>query len=144
MEISNELAKELIIDHYESPSNKVEGKPKGKYLYGHNDSPSCIDNIDGYVLIQNGKVKDAKFSGIGCAICTSSTDLLVDEIIGKTVAQAKKIIANYLGMILGKKFDKKLLGKLIVYKNVNKQANRVKCAMTGIQAIEKAIDSYEK
>ncbi|XQP55556.1 MAG: Fe-S cluster assembly sulfur transfer protein SufU [Mycoplasmoidaceae bacterium] len=144
MKINNELAKELIIDHYEAPANKVEGKPKGKYLYGHNDSPSCIDNIDGYVLIEKGKVKDAKFSGIGCAICTSSTDLLVEEIIGKPVAQAKKIISNYLGMILGKKYDQKLLGKLIVYKNVNKQANRVKCAMTGIQAIEKAINSYEK
>lgn len=144
MEISNELAKELIIDHYEAPANKVDKKPKGKYLYGHNDSPSCIDNIDGYVLIEKGKVKDAKFMGIGCAICTSSTDLLVEEILGKPVNQAKKIISNYLGMILGKKFDKKLLGKLIVYKNVNKQANRVKCAMTGIQAIEKAINSYEK
>lgn len=144
MEISTELAKELIIDHYESPANKVSKKPKGKYLYGHNDSPSCIDNIDGYVLIEKGKVKDAKFSGIGCAICTSSTDLLVDEIIGKSITQAKKIITNYLGMILGKKFNEKLLGKLIVYKNVNKQANRIKCAMTGIQAIEKAINSYEK
>ena len=144
MEISNELAKELIIDHYESPSQKVDKKPKGKYFYGHNDSPSCIDNIDGYVLIEKGKVKDAKFSGIGCAICTSSTDLLALEIINKPINQAKKIIANYLNMILGKKFDPKLLGKLIVYKNVNKQANRVKCAMTGIQAIEKAINSYEK
>lgn len=144
MEISNELAKELIIDHYESPVTKVAKKPKGKYLYGHNDSPSCIDNIDGYVLVEKGKVKDAKFSGIGCAICTSSTDLLALEIIGKPVAQAKKIITNYLNMILGKKFDPKLIGKLIVYKNVNKQANRVKCAMTGIQALEKAINSYEK
>ncbi len=144
MEINNELAKELIIDHYESPANKVETKPKGKYLYGHNDSPSCIDNIDGYVLIEKGKVKDAKFSGIGCAICTSSTDLLIEEIVGKPVNLAKKIIANYLDMILGKKHSKELLGKLIVYKNVNKQANRVKCAITGIQAIQRAIDSYEK
>lgn len=144
MEINSELAKELIIDHYENPSNKIAKKPKGKYSYGHNDSPSCIDNIDGYVLIKKGKVEDAKFSGIGCAICTSSTDLLVEEILGKPVAQVKKIISNYLDMILGKKHNKKLLGKLIVYQNVNKQANRVKCAMTGIQAIQKAIENYEK
>ncbi|MCQ2747918.1 MAG: SUF system NifU family Fe-S cluster assembly protein [Mycoplasmoidaceae bacterium] len=144
MKINNELAKEIIIDHYESPANKVNAKPKGKYLFGHNDSPSCIDNIDGYVLIQNGIVKDAKFSGIGCAICTSSTDLLVEEILNKPVEKAKKIIKNYLQMILGAKYDEKLLGKLIIFKNVNKQANRIKCAMTGVQAIQKAISSHEK
>ena len=146
MEISKDLARELILDHFSAPGNKLPDKkvPKGKYVKGHTESPSCIDKIDGYILVEKGKVKDAKFGGVGCAICTSSTDILVDEIIGKTISQAKKIITNYLNMVLNKKFDEKLVGKLIVYKDIHEQANRVKCAMTGIQAIQKAIENYEK
>lgn len=144
MEIDTELAKEIIIDHYESPKTKVKKFKNTKYIKGHNDSPSCIDNIDSYVWIENNKVKDVKFSGVGCAICTSSTDLLALEIIGKPLTIVKKIINSYLNMIYGKKVNVKLLGNLIVYKNVNKQANRIKCATTGIQAIQKAINKYEK
>ncbi len=144
MEFDIELAKEMIIDHYESPVTKVKKIKNNKYIIGHNDSPSCIDNINGYVWIENNRIKDVKFSGIGCAICTSSTDLLALEIIGKSLSKAKQIISNYLNMIYGKKVNKKLLGKLVIYQNVNKQANRIKCAITGIQAIQKAINKYEK
>lgn len=144
MEFDIELAKEMIIDHYESPVTKVKKFKNNKYTTGHNDSPSCIDNIDGYVWIENNRIKDVKFSGIGCAICTSSTDLLALEIIGKPLSKAKQIIDNYLNMIYDKKVNKKLLGKLVIYQNVNKQANRIKCAITGIQAIQNAINKYEK
>jgi NifU-like protein involved in Fe-S cluster formation len=47
-------------------------------------------------------------------------------------------------MIYDKKVNKKLLGKLVIYQNVNKQANRIKCAITGIHAIQNAINKYEK
>lgn len=146
MEISKDLAKEILIDHYENPGYKIKSKKslKGKYLFGHSDSPSCVDNIDGYILVENNKVKDAKFSGVGCAICTSSTDLLAEAIIGKPIKEAKAFITNYYNMILGKKYSAKKLGKLIIYKDVNKQANRVKCALTGIQALEKALNNYGK
>jgi len=152
MEIDKDLAKEIIIDHYENPSNKIADKELTKqdkdlvkkgYDKGHNDSPSCIDNIDSYVLVKNGIVVDAKFGGIGCAICTSSTDLVAEAIIGKSLKDAKAFIKNYFNMILKEPYDEEALGKLIIYKDVNKQANRVKCALTGVQAIAKALKMPE-
>lgn len=146
MEISKELAKEILIDHYENPNNKIKSKKevKDKYFFAHTESPSCVDKIDGYVLVKDGKVDDAKFGGIGCAICTSSTDLIAEAIVGKSIKEAKAFITNYYNMILGKKYAKNKLGKLIIYNTVNKQANRVKCALTGVQAIEKALDKHGK
>jgi len=152
MEIDQQLAKEIIIDHYENPTSKIPDKElsgmdiklqEEGYDKAHNDSPSCIDNIDGYVLIENGIVKDAKFGGIGCAICTSTTDLVIESIIGKSVEEAKAFIKNYFNMIVKEPYDEEALGKLIIYKNVNKQANRVKCALTGVQAIAKALKMLE-
>lgn len=143
--IDLELKRQMILDHYENPRNKVnDNKKLESYSIGHNDSPSCIDNIDAYVKIKNNKIEDVKFSGVGCAICTSSTDLMTLEIIGKDIKQAKKIIDNYISMILMKPYDEKLLKAMAIYDNVNKQANRIKCAITGVQAILKTIENYEQ
>lgn len=147
MTIQENLIRQTIIDHYEHPKNKVNNtfiKKNKDYAKGHSDSPSCIDNIDGYVKIKNKKIMDVRFSGIGCAICTSSTDLMALELTNKTISQAKDIITNYLAMIKNNKYNEKTVSKLIFFKNVNKQPNRLKCATTGILAISKAIDNYEK
>ena len=147
MTIQENLIRQTIIEHYEHPKNKVTNsfikKNKG-YLKGHSDSPSCIDNIDVYAKIKNDKILDVKFSGIGCAICTSSTDLMSIELTNKTIKQARTIINNYLAMIKNDKYNEKSVKKLIFFKNVNKQPNRLKCATTGILAISKAISNYEK
>lgn len=141
-----DLARQTIIDHYENPRNKINKTKalKIKYTKGHNDLPSCIDNIDAYVKIKNKRIVDLKFSGIGCAICTSSTDIMSIILKDKTIKKAKEIIDNYNKMILGKKFNKSTLKKLFFYRNVHKQPNRIKCALVGIQAIENAIKRYEK
>ena len=141
-----DLAQQTIIDHYENPRNKISKSKaiKIKYVNGHSDSPSCIDNIDAYIQIKNQRILDLKFSGIGCAICTSSTDIMTIILKNKTTKKAKEIIDNYNKMILGKKFDKTTLHELFFYRNVYKQSNRIKCALVGIQAIKNAIEKYEK
>ena len=141
-----DLAQQTIIDHYENPRNKISKSKaiKIKYVNGHSDSPSCIDNIDAYIQIKNQRILDLKFSGIGCAICTSSTDIMTIILKNKTTKKAKEIIDNYNKMILGKKFDKSTLHELFFYRNVYKQPNRIKCALVGIQAIKNAIEKYEK
>ena len=147
MTIKENLVRQTIIDHYEHPKTKVInsfGKKNHDYFKGHSDSPSCIDNIDGFVKIKNGRIMDVKFSGIGCAICTSSTDIMALELINKSTKKAKNIIKNYLAMIENTKYDEKIIKKLNFFKNVNKQPNRIKCATTGILAISQAIKKYEK
>lgn len=147
MSIQENLIRQTIIEHYEHPKNKVPNsfiRRNKNYIKGHSDSPSCIDNIDGFVKIKNGKIIDVKFAGIGCAICTSSTDLMAAELTNKPIKQAKFIINNYLAMIKNEKYSEKNVKRLIFFRNVNKQPNRIKCATTGILAISKAIDNYEK
>jgi nitrogen fixation NifU-like protein len=130
----------LILSHYEEPKFKVAKiKNSSAFRVGKKDSPSCIDNIVAYAKIKKNVIEEIKFSGIGCVICTASTDLMCTYINKKTTAEAKKIISNYLNMIDNKKYDKTLLGDLVVFDNVNKQMNRIKCAKTGIEAIYESI-----
>ncbi|MDE7100032.1 MAG: iron-sulfur cluster assembly scaffold protein, partial [Malacoplasma sp.] len=72
-------SRQLILDHYEIPDNKIKedqiNKLSNNYQSFNNKSESCIDNLTIYLLIENEMVVDAKFSGIGCAISTASTDI---------------------------------------------------------------------
>jgi nitrogen fixation NifU-like protein len=147
MSSNNELdiRRQIILDHYENPLNKIENKDKlnTQYKSANNNSPSCIDNLTAYVAMKNKKINDIKFLGLGCAIATSSTDIMSQLLKNKTKPQALKIINNYLNMIDGNKFDDKSLGELFVFQNVNKQLNRIKCAKVGINAIKMALEQYE-
>lgn len=137
-------ARLIILDHYENPNNFIKDKTKlANYKTANIASSSCIDNVTSYILIKNNKIIDIKFSGVGCAICTSSTDIMASILKNKTINEAKKIIKNYLNMIDAKPYDPKILKELIVYQNVNKQVNRINCAKIGIQTILKALNEYE-
>jgi nitrogen fixation NifU-like protein len=136
-----DIRREIILDHYENPTSKLAdgAKVPKTYRHAHRDSPSCVDDLTAYVLINNNKIKDVKFSGIGCAIATSSTDIMANLVKNKHVNEANSLIENYLAMIDGKKYNRKQLGDLYVFENLNKQLNRIKCGKVGIQAIQSAL-----
>ena len=82
--LTNDMKREIILEHYSTPDNKKTPDDKSKYKAIRMDSDSCIDDITIYLDIENGIIKDAVFDGVACAISTSSTDILcemVDEII---------------------------------------------------------------
>ena len=136
---SSQIMRAIILDHYEHPKNLVKNANINKlknYCSFNTSSPSCIDNLTAYLFIKDNKINDIKFSGVGCAISTSSTDIMSIMLINKTLKQALNFINNYLNMTK--------LNDLLVYKNVNKQINRINCAKVGIIAIKKAIEKYEK
>ncbi len=130
----------IIMDNYEHPDKKVPEQPTdAKYKSFNNNSESCIDNLTVYIKEENGVIVDAVFSGIGCAVSTASTNIFCNLITNKTLAQANAILDNYKLMINGESYDAKVLEDLNVFSNVNKQANRIKCALIGCDAINHII-----
>ncbi|MDE6894101.1 MAG: iron-sulfur cluster assembly scaffold protein, partial [Malacoplasma sp.] len=136
-------SRQLILDHYEIPDNKIKEdqikKLSNNYQSFNNKSESCIDNLTIYLLIENEMVVDAKFSGIGCAISTASTDIFCSMIKNKNIKFINELIKKYFQMIEGNSFDENELQYLIVFKNISKQLNRIKCAKVGVVAIEKLL-----
>ena len=85
------MMREIIMDHYENPRNHglVDDK---KYDSVNMDSETCIDNIDVQALVEDGVIKDIRFDGEACAICTASTSIMSELLIGKTVEEATRIL----------------------------------------------------
>ena len=136
--MDDNLKREIIIDNYQNPLNK-ELIDDNSYLSVNQASESCIDNLDFMMKIEDGVVKDIRFDGEACAISTSATSIMIRKLIGKSVEEVRNILTNYQNMIMEKEYDKELLGELLVYDNISKQPNRIKCALLPMVAINKML-----
>lgn len=141
--MDKEIKREIMLDHYNHPNNK-ETVDDERYKSVHNASESCIDDITVFMLGEDGKVKDVKFDGVGCTICTASTDIMCDLIIGKSYDEARKIINEYYKMVDEKPFDENTLEEANAFDTLYQQANRIKCGTIGIHAIEDLINEFDK
>ncbi|MGL4950676.1 MAG: Fe-S cluster assembly sulfur transfer protein SufU [Mycoplasma sp.] len=134
---NKELMRQIILSHYDKPNNKVDNGDNllndGFVMY-HNKSSSCIDDITIYIKYDNDKICDAKFSGIGCAISSASTDILCDLIIDKTEVEFKAILDSYYSLIKNEEIDEDSIGELIAFKEIYKQPGRIKCSLIGADA----------
>jgi nitrogen fixation NifU-like protein len=96
--------RELIIDRYKNPHYKGTLDPND-YTY-EDDNPLCGDEIRIDLRVDgDDTVTEAAFSGQGCAISMASADLLVESLIGKSLAEIKQLtkedILDMLGIELG-------------------------------------------
>ena len=121
--MDKETKREIILDNYQHPTNKGL-KEDDSYIKENTRSNSCIDNIDLMMKIEDGIVVDACFDGEACAICTSSTSIIVKSLIGKSVNDAKEIIKNYQNMINEEDYNPEILGELNVFDEIYMQPAR--------------------
>ena len=137
-----QLLREIIMDHYDHPRNRglVEDET---YKKVNMNSDTCIDDLDIQVKFDGDKIADVRYDGEACAICTSSTSIMSELVIGKTKEEAKRIIENYMNMIYERDYDEDLLEEAIAFKNTHKQANRIKCATLGWNGLVKLIEESE-
>ena len=136
--MTNEMMREIIMDHYQNPRNKREATSED-YQTIYMDSTSCIDKIYIQVKIENDRLVDVCWHGIGCAISTASTSIMTELLKGKTVSEAQNIISNYKNMIHEEEYDPEILDEAIVFMNTSKQAARIKCATIGWNGVNKIL-----
>lgn len=136
------LKRSIILDHYQNPKNRglLEDDT---YIKVNMNNESCIDEVNLMVKLEDNKIVDIRFDGEACAICTSSTSIMIDILIGKTIEEAKTIYNNFENMIDEKEYDKELLDIAIVYDDLYKQPNRKKCALLSWWGIKKILDKGE-
>ena len=141
--MDKETKREIILDNYQYPTNKGL-KEDDSYIKENTRSNSCIDNIDLMMKIEDGIVVDACFDGETCAICTSSTSIIVKSLIGKSVNDAKEIMKNYQNMINEEDYNPEILGELNVFDEIYMQPARKNCALLSSKSAVKILDGVDK
>ena len=140
--MDKEFKKEIILDNYQNPFNK-DGDDSLGYEKVNSNSESCIDDIDLYVKVEDGIVKDVHFNGEACAISTASTSIMLKNIIGKSVKDALKYIDNFNNMVEEKEYDEDMLNEAIAFDEIYKQQNRKTCVILPYVGIKKILEKYD-
>ena len=132
-----DLYREIILDHHRNPRNRGELAPPAPHATGHN--PLCGDEIDVYVLVEDGVITDVKVGGQGCSISQSSASMMSQAIKGKPVDEVRKLVRRFKGMMSIPDEDGNdiepdpsvKLGDLEALQGVVKYPVRIKCAILG-------------
>ena len=131
---------ELIAEHSQSKENRRQLEHATIKERGHN--PSCGDEITLELEIVDGVIKDAAFSGTGCAISQASTDMMIDLMRGKKIDEAKKLAELFIDMIHGDVIDDAKLEELdeaASLKNISTMPARVKCATLAWHTLKQCV-----
>ena len=138
--MDNNLKRTIILEHYQNPKNKglIDDD---SYISVNMNNESCIDEIDLMVKIVDDKIVDIRFDGEACAICTSATSVMIETLLGKSVAEASEILKNYEYMIDEKEYNSSILESANIYSDIAKQPNRKKCALLSWWGIKKVINN---
>jgi nitrogen fixation NifU-like protein len=87
------------------------------------DNPLCGDVIQMEVEVVDGVVKQAMFTGKGCAISKASASLLTDTVKNMHISELRK-------------WDKVSMIKML---GIELGPNRLKCALLPLEALQKLI-----
>lgn len=99
----DDLYRQNILDHYQNPRNF--GTLPHPDISVEDSNPLCGDKIRMDLLIEDDRVTDVRFSGVGCSISRAAASMLTEEIKGKTLEEVKRIgrdeVLEMLGIELG-------------------------------------------
>ena len=142
--MDNETKREIIMENYLHPFNKVVPEDKSLYEYVNSNNESCIDNLDIYIKIEDNINKDIKFDGEACAISTSTTSIMIKLLLNKSIDEALSIVDNYDNMINEEEYDENILKEANCYNEIYKQQNRKHCALLPWNSIKEILLKYKK
>src|SRR5436309_14013498 len=99
--MSDQLYREVILDHYKNPRGHGVIDDADARADGLN--PLCGDEISIYIAFgEDGEtIDDVKFSGRGCAISQAATSMLVDMAKRRTATELAKMPKDALREEIG-------------------------------------------
>ncbi|MBI3087946.1 MAG: SUF system NifU family Fe-S cluster assembly protein [Candidatus Omnitrophica bacterium] len=139
----DELYREVILDHFRSPRNV--GELPGADISAEGNNPLCGDQITFWLALDDGKIRDARFVGKGCAISQAAGSMFTEQLKGKTLADVSALIAAMKALMQGQPPDPGVdLGDLESLVGVRKFPVRVKCAALSWNVVEQGLTDYTK
>ena len=118
------IYRENIMDHYRNPRNM--GELEDFDLEGSDTNTSCDDKMKIQVKLEGDKIKEVKFSGVGCAISVAAASMLTELVKGKTVKEVKEMNYKDINKLVGVELD----------------VSRTRCAGLSLGTLKKALEKY--
>jgi nitrogen fixation NifU-like protein len=135
----SDLYQEVVLDHGKRPRNF--GPLEGATHRAEGLNPLCGDRITVWARLEDGKVREARFEGNGCAISKASASVMTGAVKGKTREEIDALFERFHRLVTEGPLEgeDEALGKLAVFGGVHEYPTRVKCASLAWHALRAAL-----
>lgn len=124
-----DLYREHILDHYENP--RYHGALEKADITHEESNPLCGDRIQVQVRLSDdggqARIADAAFTGEGCIISQAAASMLLEDVVGKPIAEVENMEPQHVLDLLGAPLT----------------AARVKCALLGLKVLKTGIKMWK-
>lgn len=133
------LYQDIILDHYRRPRNSGRLENPDERITRKN--PFCGDLIELQLSFDGDRIREARFTGQGCAISQASASMMAHMLEGKTVAEVEQLTAGFTRLVsdgAAAEADPSL-GELRAFTGVARLPNRHLCALLPWGALTEAL-----
>src|SRR5262245_12891012 len=138
----DDLYREVILDHYQSPRNR--GRLASPDVATEGSNPLCGDEIEVSLAIADDRIADVAFQGRGCSISQASASMMTESIKGKSLADAAAMLGSFKSMMTepNAAVNAETLGDLEALQGVSRFPVRLKCAILPWIVLKEGLESY--
>ena len=135
----DDLYRDVILDHYRQPRNR--GALEAASVAAEGFNPSCGDEIQLSILLEDDIVAALRFGGAGCSISQSSASMLTEALAGRSLDDARQLSGHVQAMLTDDAFnlDAVDLGDLEALSGVARFPVRIKCGLLAWKVLDQAL-----
>ena len=139
MSLTEDLYKELILEHASNPSHC--GHLSNPSIVQEGVHRSCGDEVEIEISIKENMINAIRVNSRGCSISVASGSMMADAVEGMTVEQTNALIERFKAMIVnGEEVEFPAeFEDLTAFCGVRKYPIRVKCATLVWTTLEQAL-----
>ncbi|MFB9279112.1 SUF system NifU family Fe-S cluster assembly protein [Cohnella sp. CIP 111063] len=134
----DDLYRRVIMDHYKTPRNR--GELEDGSVTVNLNNPTCGDRISLQLQLEDGVVRNVKFTGEGCSISMSSASMMTEAVMGKTSEEALALADKFSALMKGEDVQFEDYEDVEALSGVNKFPARIKCATLAWNALRKGVE----
>jgi nitrogen fixation NifU-like protein len=109
-----------LLDYFQNP--RCVGEIPNASGVAEVSNPVCGDVMKLWVVIENGRIADAKFKAQGCSAAIATSSYATEMLIGRQIEEARKITKEQIADALG-----------------GLPASKIHCSVLAVDAIREAL-----
>ena len=143
MTTTEDLSREIILDHYQNPRNHGRLEPATVANRGYN--PLCGDEVELFLDLEGEQIQKIGFTGRGCSISQASASMMTEMVKGRSLDEADAAVQDFSGRMASKTPPPaEVEDELDALQGVKKYPARVKCALLPWTTLRETLDLYRK
>ena len=140
-----ELAREIILDHYQNPRN--HGQVSSPTVANRGYNQLCGDEVELSLALDPAeeRIREIAFDGRGCSISQASASMMTEAVKGQPLAAAEAAVREFTERMASKTPPPaEPEDELDALQGVKKYPARVKCALLPWTTLRETLELYRK